>query len=238
MKVLRITINAIALLGVAGFVALHLSGREAARLRTQVAALEQQTQQLEQEKVSLQDSISRLCKSRRVAQLNVVEQFEDSSRRLVNRLRWQEIGDDGILGEPRMVEAFGRQVYFEGFVIKFQHDGVAAGDAEHGRSLVMFRRIFGDLQAPATAPELNPVPDPDDPGAAELGAHAELWAQFWELLDDPDRAEREGVRIAQVEAPAVRLRQGQVWEATLDAAGGLNLRKLSDAPEWAKAAGN
>lgn len=233
MKTLRLTINAIAVLGIGAAAALYLGGRETARLRTKVVELEQQTAALEQQKVSLQDSMRRLCAARRVAQLNVIEQLEDDSHHVVNRLRWQEIGAGGVLGEPVLVEALGKQVYFEGLVIKFTHDDVGQGDPDRGESLVMFHRIFGEMQAPALARVLHPLPAPGDPGAAGLGDHAELWARFWELLDDPDLAAREGVRIAQVEAPAVRLRQGQVWEATLDAAGGLNLRRLSEAPDLA-----
>ena len=44
---------------------------------------------------------------------------------------------------------------------------------------------------------------------------------------DVDRLARQfGVRVAQAEAPSVRVKPGQVWEVTLDSAGGLNLKLL------------
>ena len=55
-----------------------------------------------------------------------------------------------------------------------------------------------------------------------------LWDRFWDLVDDPQLAEQYGVRVAQCEAPAVPLRPGQVWQVTLDAPGGLNLKKLRE----------
>ena len=50
-----------------------------------------------------------------------------------------------------------------------------------------------------------------------------LWQGFWDLIEDARLREELGVRVAQIEAPAVPLDEGQIWEVTLDAAGGLNL---------------
>ena len=91
----------------------------------------------------------------------------------------------------------------------------------------MFRRIFGDCQAPESVPELDrgarpPLDETDVDGSL----HAEMWRRFWEMVDDPQLASEFGVRVAQCEAPAVPLHAGQVWEIALDAAGGLNLRRL------------
>jgi hypothetical protein len=54
-----------------------------------------------------------------------------------------------------------------------------------------------------------------------------MWSLFWRLMDEPPLAEQFGVRVAQCEAPAVVLQSGQIWEVTLDAAGGLNLRLVA-----------
>jgi len=60
--------------------------------------------------------------------------------------------------------------------------------------------------------------------------HGELWKKFWRMADDPKLAAQYGVRIAQCEAPSVGVRPGQTWEVTLDAAGGMNLRKIRESP--------
>ena len=91
----------------------------------------------------------------------------------------------------------------------------------------MFRRIFGDCQAPESVPEFDRSARPPlDEAGADGSLHAELWRRFWEMVDDPHLAREFGVRVAQCEAPAVPLNAGQVWEIALDAAGGLNLRRL------------
>jgi len=57
-----------------------------------------------------------------------------------------------------------------------------------------------------------------------------LWDRFWNLAEDPSEARQYGVRVAQCEAPGVAVEPGQVWEVTLDAAGGLNLKRLDVEP--------
>lgn len=191
--------------------------------------------ELEREKVRLIDYVRRLSTSRRVAQVTVLEQVHGELGSPVNRLLWQEIDEDGIAANPLYVDVVGDLAYFEAYVIKFQHDLVAQGDPDRGTSLALFRRVFGDRQAPESVSMLDhpSVRDLDEYGTS-AAAEASLWTRFWELVDDPKLAAEYGIRVAQCEAPAVRVQPGQVWEVTLDASGGLNVRKVRDADRVAR----
>lgn len=196
---------------------------------THVRQLSAQVDELSREKARLVAYAERLSASRRVAQVHVVVQREDPQGGTVNTLLWQEIGADGVIGEPRLLKARGTLVYFEALVIKFEHVYVGQGDEQRGTSLAMFRRVFGDRQAPESVPDLDrSAPPAQWDSDVSAGHQAELWQRFWDLADDPHLAATYGVRVAQVEAPAVRLRAGQIWEVRLDAGGGLNLRKISE----------
>ena len=230
MKWLKFTAACAFVIALATFTAVRFGGIEARRLRAEV-------DQLEQERQRLLDYARRLGTSRRVAQVNVVKQRVNDRGETVSTLLWQEIGRDGRLGTPLAVEAIGELVYFESLVIKFQAHFVGEGDPQRGTSLAMFRRIFGECQVPDSVPGLDRRARPplgqaerDDP------LHAELWQRFWEMVDDPQLAEEYGVRVAQCEAPAVPLQAGQVWELTLDSAGGLNLRRIADGAGAARSA--
>lgn len=184
---------------------------------------------LQRERTQLLEHVKRLSASRRVAQVTVLEQIRNDSGQPRTRLLWQEIGRDGLISEPAEVEVVGTMVYFEAYVVKFDHGLVAGADADRGTSLAMFRRIFGDGQAPDTADSLNRVgagwlTSPDDSSSGESA----LWSRFWELVESPVLAGEYGIRVAQCEAPAVRMKTGQVWEVTLDAPGGLNLKIVRD----------
>ena len=53
---------------------------------------------------------------------------------------------------------------------------------------------------------------------------------FEEFTEDEALAKEYGVRVAQYEAPSVNMKPGQVWEVSIDAAGGLNLKMLASEP--------
>lgn len=114
-------------------------------------------------------------------------------------------------------------------VIKFDHRHVGEGDPERGTSLALFRRIFGDRQAPSSVPTLStlsPVHADEGPSSPE----EYLWARFWSLVSDPVMAEQYGIRVAQCEAIAAPLQPDETWEVLLDAAGGVNLKKMGPSP--------
>lgn len=189
----------------------------------EVRKLTAQVEELEKEKSKLTDFVKRVSASRRVAQVDCVEQREDVDKRPIMVLRWQEIGKDGTLAAPQIVEAVGKQVYFEGMVVKFDTELVGQGDPDRSESLVMFRRIFGELQPPETGYDVSRAGSRGEQSKTE----AALWDQFWKIVEDPKLAAQYGVRVAQCEAPAVPMSKGQTWEVNLDAAGGLNIRKIS-----------
>ena len=76
----------------------------------------------------------------------------------------------------------------------------------------MARSLLGGLIAGGVDPQRLAVSEPD------AGKRGELAATF-------------GVRVAQCEAPAVAVKPGQAWEVTLDAAGGVNIKRILDASD-------
>jgi hypothetical protein len=122
----------------------------------------------------------------------------------------------------------GEEVYVDALVVSFDRPYVEGGDGLRGKSMLLFRRAFGDRQKPvdgvplhatgtAEIPEVYAV-DPQ-PTAFER----QIWAEFWELANDPTKAKERGVRVAQGEAPHVKAVAGQVYKLTLRAAGGLEM---------------
>jgi hypothetical protein len=213
--------------------------------------LHERIEHLEADRDRFQKYASRLASDRRVAQVRVESQFRNAQGQPVTRLLWQEIGPSGIVSSPVYIEPVGSPVYFEAAVIKFDHDLVARAAPERAGSVALFRRVFGGGQSPDSAPMLD--------GASTVGAKSDtapsrspngapsdieaIRAKFWDFVEYPLMAADYGVRVAQLEAPAAPMRAGQVWEVSLDAAGGLNLRKLREsngrvvgrslAPIWA-----
>ena len=180
-------------------------------------------QELEKERKQLVEFAERLTATRRVAQVDVLDRREGEAGRPITTLRWQEIGTDGALSVPQTIEVQGESAYFEAMVIKFEFRHVREAEVGRAASLAVFRRIFGELEPPEDG---DPLPPPTGLNAAD----AEMWRRFWEIVNDSKLAAKYGVRAAQCEAPSVPLAPGQTWEVTLDAAGGLNVRKIGERP--------
>ncbi|MBK8914629.1 MAG: hypothetical protein IPM64_08545 [Phycisphaerales bacterium] len=192
----------------------------------ELRAARRETARLENERRELLDFIARLTESRRVAQLSIDAQTPDADGRTLTALTFQEFGHDGLVGRPQPVRVHGTRVYIEAEVIKFHHARVGAAGEARETSAAVFRRIFGDQAPPGAGAEILPASRAPI-SAVEAARQERLWRKFREWADDPHRADADGVRIAQIEAPAVDARVGQVYEVSLDAAGGLNVRRIA-----------
>lgn len=225
--------------------------------------LVEEVDRLEQQRQALEDFARRVTASRRLAQVDILEQTFSPTGTTTTLLRFQEIGGDGTLGEPIYRDVVGDLVYFEAATLKFDHDRVGNDATEQTTSLAMFRRIFGDHQAASSVADLfgrgalthrtgefegavdfsvsplgntvssfsddsiaNPIASPLSDGGSEDLA---LWEMFWGFMGDAELAASYGVRVAQVEAPAIAPKTGQTWQLTLDASGGLNVALIGEA---------
>jgi hypothetical protein len=124
----------------------------------------------------------------------------------------------------------GEEFYVDAMVVKFERQFVDVGDGLRGKSLLLFRRMFGDQQKPVDGvPLFEPAPNgPPIPVQLEVDPvpgdfERAIWSRFWDLANDPDKAKAEGVRVAQGEAPHVKAVEGQVYKLTLRASGGLEI---------------
>ncbi|MBL8843543.1 MAG: hypothetical protein JNL90_18630 [Planctomycetes bacterium] len=212
--------------------AIEQSQRENERLVGEVAAQQEQLaaqqqrlaeQQVEIERLEL--ALKYLKVERRVARLIVLDQSKDANGAVRTKVRFEEVDAQGQpLGTPLEAEVAGEQLYVDALVVKFDDVLVEQGDALRGASLVLFRRLFGERQAPVDGVAL-------DRGGARPAAYGgegpmaalerTLWGEFWEIADDPQRGRGLGIRSAQGEAPSRRVKKGEVYRLTVRAAGGL-----------------
>ncbi len=187
----------------------------------------------ERERQELKAVAERLMRERRVAEVIVSGQERDADGVVQHtEIQFLELDRDGHPLTPRTFCLAGQVIYFDGLVIKFDKDLVAAGDPLRGHSIILFRRVFSEEVAPKDGPLIDPERDiPDvfrvNPRASDV--ERRLWQRFWTYATDPAAAAKEGVRVAQGEAVYAPMTAGQRWTLTLDADGGLNLRPLGPA---------
>lgn len=196
--------------------------------------LRREKEELAQQRAELQRSIQRLTGEDRVAEVRVIDQVRAGDmvdgRRVEQTQTTIEFVELDRQQHPLPAQRFvvpDTVLFFDALVIKFDQEHVTAGDALRGKSLALFRRIYGEHQRPidgfAVDPEGNvPHVFRVNPEAGRF--ERKLWAQFWSYATDPELAARDGVRVAQGEAVYVPMNKGEVWTLTLQNNGGLNIR--------------
>lgn len=211
--------------GVATFVL--LSPGEADRLR-------HENESLAREKFELERSIQRLTAEDRVAEVHVIDQVRAGeivdgkpAATDLTTLEFIELDREGNTLPARRITVQGTTPRIEALVIMFSPESVAMGDALRGKSLALFRGVYGEHQRPSEAvwlDEPGEVPNVyrvnPQPGEFER----RLWAKFWDYATDRALAERDGVRLTQGEALFVPMRKGDLWTISLQHSAGLNIR--------------
>ncbi len=188
--------------------------------------LEEENRRLQLEQETLERVVGRLTGERRVAQLLVVDQPARPDGTVETVIKFQEFDCDGNPLAVREFQVAGEVVYFDALLIKFDDQFVGESDLLRGKSLVLFRRIFGESQTPEEGFPIDPVrqiPEIYRTASAPTGYEERLWDRFWEYATDPTAAAEAGVRVAQGEAVYNQLQKGQFWVLAIENDGGLNL---------------
>jgi hypothetical protein len=197
-------------------------------LQRQIAERDAQIRALSERNQALEAAVRLLRHTERRARLVVLDQAPGAEGQVKTRLRFTELDSQGnAVGEPRELSLEGEEIYVDALVIKFEDSFVTAGDALKGKALLLFRRIFSDRRRPADGDVLDREGQMPQSYAAERAPTAferELWARFWELANNPEEAQRRGVRALHGEAVSTRLRKDRVYTITLRSTGELAIQ--------------
>ncbi len=197
-------------------------------LQRQVAERDAQIRTLTERNQALEAAVRLLRYTERRARLVVLEQGPGPEGQVRTRVRFTELDSQGgSVGESRELVLDGEEVYVDALVVKFEDTFVTAGDALKGKALLLFRRIFTDRRRPADGDVLDREGQMPQSYAAERAPTAferELWARFWELANNPEEAQKRGVRALHGEAVSTRLRKDRDYTITLRSTGELTIQ--------------
>ena len=195
----------------------------------EIAGLNEEVLAKQREIARLQTALRLLKVDHRVAQIDVVsQQGSEKDNSLTTTFTFVEVDDKGNpLAPPQLCKVKGDMAYVEYRVVKFSDENVEAGDPLRGTSICSFRRIFGEYQNPADGNVLDKV------GSRPAGYHdgremsafeKEIWAQFWDLANNPAKAQEKGIRTAHGKAPNQKLVPGKRYKVLLRSSGGLSFQ--------------
>lgn len=170
---------------------------------------------LNKEVENLTNRISLLKVDRRLAQLTAVDQVTDDNGDLFTIVEFVELNDEGHpIDKPRQFRIRGDVVYVDTWVVKFDDKYIEEADLERGTSLVLFRRIFGEMQQPADGfplDEEGKQPQAYARGGQVSDFEKKIWGDFWGIANDKKKAEELGIRANHGDAISMKLQKGKTY---------------------------
>lgn len=193
--------------------------------------IENQAKEIER----LDTALGLLKVDHRVARLAVTDQKTDEDGEVTTTtVQFAEVNNEGNpLEQPREFTIEGDVVYIDAWVAKFMDENVEQGVPLRSTSICLFRRLFGEQQRPADGYQLDAFgsrPIAYDRGSRVSELEEKIWDKFWDYANNPKKAEAEGLRALQGEAPSIRLMPGKQYEIFLRASDGLTIRAVDDVP--------
>jgi hypothetical protein len=176
----------------------------------------------------LETAITLLKVDHRVARLTAVDQTTDFVNGEASTLiEFVELNDEGQpIDTPRQFRIRGDVVFLDNWIVKFDDKYVQDNDLERGTSLVLFRRIFGEMQQPIDGYPLDPVgsaPRAYARGSRMSDFERRIWDDFWSIANDPAEADKLGIRAAHGQAVSMKVQKGRSYKVQLRASDGLSI---------------
>jgi outer membrane murein-binding lipoprotein Lpp len=121
------------------------------RLEKDVEVLNEDLEKKRQEIQRLSTALKFMKVDQRLARITVLSQDGSAATKdLATRFSFVEVDHDGNpLGEPRIFNVEGDLAYIDSWVIKFGDEYVEQGDDLRSTSICLFRRVFGENQLPS-----------------------------------------------------------------------------------------
>jgi len=201
--------------------------RDLTASQEQVAALNKDLEAKRQEIQRLETALRLMKVDHRVAQIDVLSQRgSEDTKDLATAFSFVELDNAGKpIEKPRNFTIQGDMLYVDALVVKFSDESVEVADPLRSTSFCLFRRVFGESQQPRDGFVLDPVgaqPAAYRAGREPSDFEREIWSKFWDYANNPEEAQKKGIRAAHGEAPFQKLVPGKRYKVLLRSSGGLS----------------
>jgi hypothetical protein len=176
------------------------------------------------ENKKLKQAIATLTQEEQIGYAKVVRQ-ETRDGQLYTTLRFVETARGNPLETvlQKEYEIEGDVAHFDALIVTFSSQAVINGK---DRSLYLWRRVYGDNQAPSSG---FPIEEPGVEPARYAGLLSRLrlkdremfWNAIWELSNDPEALQRHGIKAIYGNAVYKKLKPGLIYVFKISPAGRL-----------------
>jgi hypothetical protein len=213
-----------------------------AAARTDLAASNEQVQLLKTDVelkkaviARLETAMGFLKLQHRIARLHVADQSVSAETgEITSTVEFYEVDEEGnpLDKHRQKFEIVGDRVYIECRLVKFEEKYIEQNALDRNTAICLFERIFGEHQEPIDGFPLDQI-GTSPASYARYGETSEfekrIWADFWNIANNPAKAKELGIRAAHFDAPSIQVRKGVTYELELRTTGEVTLRPLGDA---------
>lgn len=151
--------------------------------------------------------------------------------KLMTRIEFVEVNEHGAsIGEPRQFDIEGDMVYVDYLRVTFDDKYIEDSDLDRSTAIALFQRLFGEHQEASAGFVLDEVgtrPTAYGQGHEMSDFERQIWADFWLIANDPNKAEELGIRAAHANAVGMRVRPGRTYEIDLRSTGDMTFRPIN-----------
>ncbi len=159
--------------------------------------------------------------------------YDEAKKKNFTTIKLLEYDTQGRPLDPKYFTFSGNIIQFQSFVIRFDDIKIRQGDKLKGKSAFIFWKVFmldGKNTQEYEITKVNSIPngykvkDLNDP------FEAKLWLDFWSYALDPAKAEKAGIKNAQIEAPGTMFNPGKLYTIKIEHDGGLRIEASDLSP--------
>jgi len=175
----------------------------------------------------LQQVITRLEADSRVAEVLVIGvNYDEQTRKNMTTIKFLEYDIHDHPLKPRYFSFSGNIIQFQSLVIRFDDIHIRHQDRLRGKSAFLFWKVFmldGENTQEYEITPMHQIPDGYKLAGLEDPFEEKLWRNFWNYALDPQQAQKNGIKNAQIEAPGTMFVPGHLYTIKIEHDGGLRI---------------
>lgn len=184
------------------------------------------------EEIARLDTAMRLLKvDHRLAEIKVLDMGQKDGQPFID-VEFQEINDDGQpIDQSKQFTLVGDEIRIDTWLVQFEDKYVEQADIDRSTSICLFKRIYGNIEGPMGGHSIENVgtrPVAYARGRPLSDFEKKIWDDFWNIANEPQKAEQLGIRAAAGKSDFVKARKGKTYRVELRASGGTTLKPLDD----------
>lgn len=178
----------------------------------------------------LETSIKLLKIDRRMGNIEVLEKSQNEKGEPTLLVRFTEIDELGNpVGSSRDFTLRGDKLYIDCWIVQFKDKYVEQQDLLRSASLCVFKSIFGEIDGPMGAFELDNQTE-QRPGIykddQQNKFEQKIWSDFWTVSNDPSLQDELGIRASHGQANYVKAQEGMVYQVKIRSSGAASLEPI------------